>query len=210
MLLLLLSCSPASVDLPTKESQATESGTSVEDSSTDSAQDSHTTTPPDIDGDGYTTATDCDDQQPEIYPGAPQQWNGLDNDCDGFVDGDGLYSGTIPISGAGVYEGQAHSFQMNCPGTLQRLGSQLTLNITCTSDPNDPYAQLLIGTQLMITADGNATADAWSGRITFTSSTGWDTQGDAQIQWSSFSALNLSLQLSTFSLDLSGGGSMSR
>jgi hypothetical protein len=165
----------------------------------------------DADGDGFTPGTgDCDDTNSEIYPGAPQQWNGLDNDCDGFVDGDGLYSGTIPISGAGVYEGQAHSFQMNCPGTLQRLGSQLTLNITCTSDPNDPYAQLLIGTQLMITADGNATADAWSGRITFTSSTGWDTQGDAQIQWSSFSALNLSLQLSTFSLDLSGGGSMSR
>jgi hypothetical protein len=98
MLLLLLSCTPANVDLPPKESQPTESAISTKDSSTDSTQDSSTVGPLDEDEDGYTTATDCDDHQAETYPGAPQQWNGLDNDCDSFVDGDGLYSGTIPVS----------------------------------------------------------------------------------------------------------------
>jgi len=48
----------------------------------------------DDDGDGFAeTAGDCDDGEPLIYPGAPEDLgvggdlgDGLDNDCDGFVD----------------------------------------------------------------------------------------------------------------------------
>jgi len=48
----------------------------------------------DADRDGHPDSTDCDDTDPAVYPGAEEQCNGLDDDCDGTpdtdeVDGDG-------------------------------------------------------------------------------------------------------------------------
>ncbi len=51
------------------------------------------TVAPDNDGDGYLSSahggTDCDDDDPAIFPGAEEICDGLDNDCDGTAD-DGL------------------------------------------------------------------------------------------------------------------------
>ena len=53
--------------------------------------------PGDKDGDGFTTEDDCDDEDPNTYPGAPEICDGKDNDCDGEIpeweydlDGNGL------------------------------------------------------------------------------------------------------------------------
>ncbi|MBN2367528.1 thrombospondin type 3 repeat-containing protein [Candidatus Woesearchaeota archaeon] len=43
---------------------------------------------PDEDGDGDLDVTDCDDANPEIYTGAEEICDGLDNDCDGSADED--------------------------------------------------------------------------------------------------------------------------
>jgi parallel beta-helix repeat protein len=42
--------------------------------------------PVDEDGDGHTTETDCDDTDPEVSPDADESHNGIDDDCDGYVD----------------------------------------------------------------------------------------------------------------------------
>lgn len=40
----------------------------------------------DNDGDGYTATLDCDDSNPYVNPGATEQDNGIDDDCDGEID----------------------------------------------------------------------------------------------------------------------------
>ncbi len=42
--------------------------------------------PPDQDGDAFPQTDDCDDQDPTVFPGAPELCDGLDNNCNGVVD----------------------------------------------------------------------------------------------------------------------------
>ena len=74
----------------------------------------------DHDGDGYVGRDDCDDDDPAMFPGAPERCNGLDDDCDGSVDessdvppwyadadGDGHGDRQAPIPGCPRSEGVA-------------------------------------------------------------------------------------------------------
>ena len=45
-----------------------------------------TGSPTDADADGFTAATDCDDADAAVYPGAAETCDGVDNDCDGALD----------------------------------------------------------------------------------------------------------------------------
>ena len=43
---------------------------------------------PDADGDGYSACVDCDDTNPAVHPGVTEYCDGVDNDCDGYLDRD--------------------------------------------------------------------------------------------------------------------------
>ena len=55
---------------------------------TDDSPSAVDTGPYDQDGDGYVYAEDCDDTNASIHPGAAEQCNIIDDDCDGTVDED--------------------------------------------------------------------------------------------------------------------------
>jgi large repetitive protein len=42
----------------------------------------------DRDGDGYDMESDCDDDNPTIHPGTDEVCDGIDNNCDGYIDED--------------------------------------------------------------------------------------------------------------------------
>jgi len=52
------------------------------------APDTSAPAPVDDDGDGFTTADDCDDDDDDVFPGAEEVCNEVDDDCDGLIDDD--------------------------------------------------------------------------------------------------------------------------
>lgn len=58
----------------------------------------------DHDGDGYASEDDCDDGDEGVHPGAPEQCNTRDDDCDGVADDDPADPGTwLPDADADGY-----------------------------------------------------------------------------------------------------------
>jgi hypothetical protein len=54
---------------------------------------------PDLDGDGFTTGEDCDDDNASIHPDALETCDGVDNDCNGVIDdGPAVYTITGPYT----------------------------------------------------------------------------------------------------------------
>ncbi|MCB9742456.1 MAG: VCBS repeat-containing protein [Alphaproteobacteria bacterium] len=71
----------------------------------------------DVDGDGYAAGADCDDEDPEINPGADELCDGIDNNCDGEIDGaDALGATTWYTDSDGDGYGDDTSFFDACEG----------------------------------------------------------------------------------------------
>ncbi len=67
----------------------------------------------DLDKDGYGDSIDCDDQSANIYPGADERCNGIDDDCDAEVDEAGAVDG-IP----GYPDADGDTYGADGPGTV--------------------------------------------------------------------------------------------
>ena len=165
----------------------------------------------DVDEDGFPDGTDCDDYDPTVYPGAEETWNNTDDDCDGFVDGDGSYSGSVPMAFSAVVEGQSIAFSLDCPAELTRAGSNFTFLVTCAPDPGDDQAVLLVGDTLWVEEVENvASGGTWTGSVIATSSDGWDTTGTGELSWTSFQRTALGVRIDAFSLRMSGTGQLAK
>ncbi len=66
----------------------------------------------DADGDGSFWLDDCDDADAAVHPGAAEACNGIDDDCDGSIDEDGLSTYYADTDGDGL--GDAANSQQAC------------------------------------------------------------------------------------------------
>ncbi len=91
----------------------------------------------DQDGDGFTSADDCNDAEPSIFPGAAEICNGLDDDCDGTTDEAGEVTDGVEawVDGDGDSWGDPASLTRVCARGTAYVANGLDCD---DADPSEP------------------------------------------------------------------------
>lgn len=166
--------------------------------------------PADKDGDGVFPPEDCDDGDPAVLPGAEETFNGVDDDCDGQIDANGGWSGTVDLDATATYEGKRYTFALRCPVTMTRETLYAEWEVACEPDPDDEWAMLLLGETLTITPLDAYCWDLalWEGDFVVRSSNGWDSEGEGELQFTSLTRATLRGELRSVFLNLDLGGAL--
>ncbi|MEC7984726.1 MAG: lectin-like protein [Myxococcota bacterium] len=91
--------------------------------------------PVDSDGDGYFDTEDCDDSDPDVYPGSIEKCDGIDNNCNDEVDEEDVCP--CPY---GTYEGKDYYFCTDDPSRWTRARNQcqnLGISLVSIGDENE-------------------------------------------------------------------------
>lgn len=184
ILLFLLACrSEKTEDTAAEIEIRPEEDTVVEETDTDAELQ-------DIDEDGYLEDVDCDDWNPNIYPGATEQLNDKDDDCDGYVDADGVHSGILTFDASAVYQGETYTFEQNCTGSIERIVGQVVMELSCAIDQSQERADQLLGETLVVRSEANFVFEnEGNSNAEFISTGGeteWDANGTAMWTWSAW------------------------
>jgi hypothetical protein len=168
--------------------------------------------PTDLDQDGAFVPDDCDDREPEVFPGAEEVWDGQDNDCDGHVDGQGTFSGQHTLMATAIVEGQTRRTTVVCDVVLTRATVVIGYTIDCDVASDDDLAIQLLGESLSITPEDNVAIDGeWDGLTSVQSVAPWQATGSGTASWSDdMTELVLTSSLQSSSLRLSGSGVLVR
>ena len=164
----------------------------------------------DRDQDGFPEDEDCNDYDAEVFPGAAESWNAVDDDCNGRIDADGTYAGTVNTYGDVVIEGIVSVYDLDCPTTLVRDSATLEMELICS--PQEQATIDFLGDELILrVSDTGLSGAAWDGRAELSSSQGWSTQiVEISMSWTEFSQVSLvaSMSSSTASLSMVAEGSL--
>ncbi len=93
----------------------------------------------DRDGDGWTTVTDCNDDDASISPDADEVCDGIDNDCDGKVDDQ---DNAVIADGAWYEDADGDGFGSN---TLLSVCEAVEGSVEDNSDCDDDDADVFPG-----------------------------------------------------------------
>lgn len=168
--------------------------------------------PRDLDRDGFVEGEDCDDREPDVYPGALEGWDGLDNDCDGVIDGRGAFAGDLTLHATAIVEGRTERTSVACDVVFDRATVVVSWTVTCSASASDDLALQLLGQTLTIEPIDNVAVDGrWSGQTSVQSTDGWQADGVGSAVWSDdLTEIVFTVGLTASSLRLDGAAQLAR